>query len=779
MNLDPFLDEIKGKVATRFDNADRVRSFSQFFGDFLACPRRYLRCAPQYILDMVNAFGTREATRIGRDAVRYKVFDRDFFSGEPELAGQERVQEELYSHLVAAAKQGKTEKMLLLHGPNGSGKTTVVECLVRGLEHYSRSEEGALFNFNWIFTEADNPDRIGFEGLGDDTAEDDAAPESYAHLKEKHVSAKINCELRDSPLFLIPRHLRREIIDKAIESCPEEARPRFAYDYFIDGDLCQKCKRIFDALLLLSQGDWRKVVRHVQVERFFISKRYRTGAVSIEPQGNVDAAARPIQHENSWNIPAVLRNISLYEPVGDIVDANHGLLEYSDFLKRPMETNKYLLTTCEHGTVNLTNCIAYLDIFIIGTSNEKQLNIFKKSPDFSSFKGRMELVAVPYLLKYSMEALLYTRQIRLYSRDRHVTPHTAKVAALWAILTRLRRPNPERFDPALRKVVANLSPLEKALLYDSGETPIRLPDDERKALRAGIIKIRREFEDVEGEFEGIPGFEFEGRRGASPREMLTMLARAAESRFYSCLTPMAVFKALEELLKDSSLYDYLRIPVDNGYHDVHRFLEDVQDVYLRWVTEEVYDSIELIDEGEYDRVFLEYFRHVKSFHTKEKVFNPVTDSYEPTNEELMNSIESLLNIKEEKKEFRSRIITRIAAWSLDHPEEKLDYQDLFPEISAAMRKNFYSERNRLLTLVEEDILKYGTDEFDLLSPQDKEQVEHALTNMKAKYNYCDGCARDVIAFVLKLRKDREKTSDTAGQRTGHGKTKKEKAGSGT
>ena len=30
--------------------------------------------------------------------------------------------------------------------------------------------------------------------------------------------------------------------------------------------------------------DWKKLVRHVQVERYYISKRYRSGAVAIEPQ---------------------------------------------------------------------------------------------------------------------------------------------------------------------------------------------------------------------------------------------------------------------------------------------------------------------------------------------------------------------------------------------------------------------------------------------------------------------------------------------------------------
>ena len=202
-------------------------------------------------------------------------------------------------------------------------------------------------------------------------------PESPSPIWKRRTPApKIPCELRDPPLFLIPRAIRADIIEEALKGCPDENRPHFPYDYFLEGDLCQKCKRIYEALLLSYHGDWKKVVHHVQVERYFISRRYRNAAASIEPQGNVDATTRFIHHENSWNIPPILRNVSLYEPVGDIIDANRGILEYSDFLKRPPETNKYLLTTCESGTVNLNNCIAYLDVSIVGTSNEKQLKPF-------------------------------------------------------------------------------------------------------------------------------------------------------------------------------------------------------------------------------------------------------------------------------------------------------------------------------------------------------------------------------------------------------------------
>ena len=745
--------DIQKKVLEGFESADRVRSFDQFLADFTKNPRLHLRTAPQYILDMLEFLGTRASARVGKQAVRFRIFDRDFFSGEPLLVGQERVQEEIHRNLLAFAKRGKADNMLLLHGPNGSGKTTIIECLVRGLEFYSRSDAGALLKFNWIFTEREGRlDRIGFETA---VGEEDDRADTYAYLDQKEISSKLLCELKDHPIFLVPREHRVQLIDEAVKKAPEVNRPLFPYDFYLEGDLCQKCKRIYDALLIAYKGDWRKVMRHVQVERFYISKRYRLGAVSIEPQGNVDAGVRPIHPEHSWSLPQVLRNMTLYEPVGDIIDANRGILEYSDFLKRPLEVHKYLLTTCERGTVNLSNCMAYLDVLIMGTSNEKQLSVFKRTPDFSSFKGRIELIPVPYLLRFSTEIELYKKHIDSFSRDRHVTPHASEVAALWAVLTRLRRPNPKNYSGVLGSVVQKLTPIEKAKLYDSGESPSRFSEEERKALRSGILKIRQEFEEDEGEFEGIYGAEYEGRRGASAREMMSILARAAELKHYRCLTPMAIFEALEELMKDSSLYDFLRIPADGPYHDVRKFMEDVREEYFRWVTDEVYDSINLIEESEYDRFFLEYFRHVKAYHTSEKVYNQGKNTYESPNEDLMGSVEKLIKIGESKDAFRSQIITRIAAWSLDHPQTKIEYHRLFPEIYDAMRENFYKERNRLLTLIERDMLKYGTDEFSHLSASEQNQVRRALSNMKSKYNYCEDCARDVIAYVLKWRPERE------------------------
>ncbi|MFQ5653818.1 MAG: serine protein kinase PrkA [Planctomycetota bacterium] len=749
MQIESYLQHFQERSKERFQARQRIRSYREFLEDFTADPYPYLRTSARYCMDMFKHYGSEEVQRIGTKDRRWKVYDLAFGLSSDPLVGQERLQNAIFRQLLQFSQRGASDKMILLHGPNGSGKTTVVEALFRGLELYSSTPEGILCRFNWIFTEREEGDgRIGFER---DEGDEDL-PDSYARLGPKEISARIPCELKDSPLFLIPKDERKGFIEEIIKgSSRVEEVADLNYQYFLEGDLCPRCKMIYDALYTAYQGDWSEVIRHVQVERYYISNRYRQGAVSIEPQGNADAGTRPITYEPSVQIPAVLQNLPLYEAFGDLVDANRGIVEYSDFLKRPLEANKYLLTTSEKGTIHLQFYTEYLELVILGTANEKQLALFKRNPDFSSFKGRIELIAVPYLLMYSKEAELYERHIGHFSRGRHVTPHTATAAAMWTVLTRLRRPSAKNYPPDLAPVVSRLSPIEKAMLYDEGKVPFHLKEEERKLLTSSIRKIRDELNEAEGEFEGIYGAEYEGRRGASPREMMSLLADAAENHKYTCLTPMAVFEELEKLIRDTSVYEFLRLPVDNGYHDCQRFIEDVKAQYTETVSQEVYESIGLVEEREYERVFAEYFHHVKAYDLGEKLYLRARGEYIEPSEDLMARIEDLLSLNEPIAQFRSNLIMKIAAYSIDHPDEPINYRSLFPEIYSTLKQSFYRERDRTLTIVEQNILRYYTDEFRFLSKEEQAQVEQALERMESQYGYCKECAKDVIAFVLRSR----------------------------
>jgi predicted Ser/Thr protein kinase len=232
---------------------------------------------------------------------------------------------------------------------------------------------------------------------------------------------------------------------------------------------------------------------------------------------------------------------------------------------------------------------------------------------------------------------------------------------------------------------------------------------------------------------------------------MSLLADAAENKKYDCLVPIAVLEELERLVKDTSVYEFLRVPVDNGYNDCPRFIEDVKEYYRRLVEQEVFDSIGLVEEHEYERVFEEYFHHVKAFDLGEKLFIPARGEYVTPSEDLMRRIEGLLALREDVARFRSNLMTKIAAYSIDHPDEPINYRVLFPEIYSLLKQSFYRERDRALMIIEQNILRHFTDEKGFLDEKERGEVERALAKMSGKYGYCPNCARDVIAFVLRTR----------------------------
>jgi len=179
------------------------------------------------------------------------------------------VQARLYEVLGEFARRGRPDRFVLLHGPNGSAKSSIVEALVRGLERYSNTDAGALYRFSWIFCEGGERDRLGFQP---GRVVDDAR--SLAEVDERMVSSRIPCELKDPPWVLIPRDLRRAFFESALRDAPEAERARFQWtDAVLDGDMSPKARTIFDSLLKAYGGDWSKVVRHIRVERFDISRR--------------------------------------------------------------------------------------------------------------------------------------------------------------------------------------------------------------------------------------------------------------------------------------------------------------------------------------------------------------------------------------------------------------------------------------------------------------------------------------------------------------------------
>src|SRR4051794_34501723 len=435
-----WLARTTGEMREAFTRNRRVISYDEYLNLFATDSIRQLRSAGQYVRDVFDYFGT-DTVRTPRGVmIRWRLFDCPWDHGKDSLMGQEEVQAAVYRLVSNFAREGRTNRLILLHGPNGSAKSTFVACLQRSMEHYSTLPEGALYRFNWIFpSQKLTRGGIGFGGGGN--FETGGASDTFAYLEDDLIEAKIVDEMRDHPILLLPRTKRRELIEQRLEGPIRDGyRPA---DYLLRGDLSHRNRQIFEALLSSYHGDLAKVLRHVQIERFFVSRRYRQAAATVEPQLAVDARSRQLTMDRSLaSLPPALQSLTLYEYQGELVDGNRGVIDFADLLKRPLESYKYLLGTVEQGRVSLDVASLELDTIFIGSSNEGYLSAFKEVPEFQSFKGRMELVRVPYLLDYRVEQKIYEAQIKVAHSQlgKHVAPHVAWTTALWAVLTRMKKP---------------------------------------------------------------------------------------------------------------------------------------------------------------------------------------------------------------------------------------------------------------------------------------------------------------------------------------------------
>lgn len=735
------LRELGDDIRDAYVQNRRVMSFAEYLELVEEAPQHQLRSASQYVKDCFDHYGTTDVRYPWGPVRRFKLFDCPWDEGREALIGQEEVQNRLYRSLGNFVHEGTSNKLVLMHGPNGSAKSTLIRCIGRALQHYSMQPEGAVYRINWIFP-AQKISRAGI-GFSSNEYTDSAHGDTYAYLPDELIDAKLRDELRDHPLFLIPVDKRQALIDR-LASEQGDMDGFVLSDYLCYGRLSHKNRAIFESLLTSYQGDYLKVLRHVQVERFFVQHRYREGYVTVEPQLSVDATERQITADRTISaLPAALQSISLWDYGGELVDANRGLIEFSDLLKRPLEAYKYLLATVERGSVSLNTATLFLDLVFLGTSNEIHLSAFKEIPEWQSFRGRLELVRVPYLLDYGQEQQIYQQKIREAAGRRHVAPHCAYVAALWAVLTRMRKPQADRYPKEVAEVIARLSPLEKAELYAKGQVPDGLSGKQARDLLAHVEALWRES-------ESYPNYE--GRTGASPREILTVLFNAADSPQYDYVSPVAILDQIDELCKQVSVYDFLKQDsLPGGFHDNRKFIGLVRDRLIDCIDDEVRSALGLVEESEYSRLFERYVSNVVHWTRNEKIMNPATRRLEDPDENLMREVEGTLGVGSPADDFRHDLISKIGAWSLENPNVRPDYIGIFADHFRRLKESYFEKRRKQVRRGIDEVISLLTGSERSLSDEERTRARATVNVMVERFGYNEASARDAIGLLARSR----------------------------
>ncbi len=724
------------EVNKEHGRATWIRSFDEYMRSFEQHPEREVRTCNMYLKDMFDHFG--RAPRGG-----FNLFATEHPDAPP-VSGQAHVQQRLYLALQNFIEEGFNNKFLLLVGPNGSSKSSLIKKIMLAAEDYSSTDAGALWTFSWIFP----IDTFVKGSLGLSNTPGERHLTSYAYLEDKDISAILASELKDHPLLLIPQKARQTLITSALKNHPERLKAA-QKTYLWNGDLSQRNRLIFDALLKNHKGNFDEVFKYIRVERLFINRRYSSGATTIEPQLHVDAHMQQITMDRRLaSLPPSLQSLNLFSMNGEVVHANRGILEFSDLLKRPLDTFKYLLMTMESKTINIGGILTELDIFFIGSSNEIHFSAFKQHPDFNSFKGRFTFVRVPYLMSYADEQQIYREQVKNISGKGRFEPHALEALCLWAVMSRMRAPSARNYgEERLGKIAEDLSPLEKSLLYAYDETPEHLDSEARQLLKMHVEDVAREYDN-----DGM----YEGKFGISPREVKGIIYELADKHAY--VTFVEVLEILKELAEKKQDYDFLNITPQGDYHNPQAHITLIEGHELQQLDQEVREALGLVDERSYEDYLARYVVQINAMIKGEKVKNTVTGKFEAPDAYFVKEFEANVGLSEAPERFRSNLIARLGAYALDNPGRPISYADVFDDIVRQLQESFRKEQAKQIGRVGKGLVLYLEEqrsgrESTSLTSENRQLIRNILEGMARSYGYSREGAITLLQYLLKKRYD--------------------------
>ena len=477
-----------------FNHLNWEGSFQDYL-DLVGENPRIARNAYQRVFDMIMSFGTRKYHEYKKEIIRYNFFDDPIGGGVDAVFGIDVHLMKLVNFFKSAASGYGTEKrILLLHGPVGSAKSSIARIIKKGLEHYSKTDEGALYTYYW--SDKEETEILGGQKVFDSPMHED-------------------------PLKLVPLEVRESFLAALNKGLKHGEKIK------IKGEVNPACRYILRQYMLKYKGQWDQVMDHIRVKRLILSEKDRCGIGTFQPKDEKNQDSTELTGDINY------RNIAKYgsdsDPRafnfdGEFNIANRGIVEFIEMLKLDVAFLYDLLGASQEQSIKPKKFSQTdIDLIILGHTNEPEYKKLQNNEFMEALRDRTVKIDVPYITRLDQE-------IRIYKKDFnsgriphvHLAPHTIEMAATWAILTRLEEPKK-----------SDLTKLQKLKLYN-GKT---LPGYNEENVK----ELRKEANN-------------EAMTGISPRYIQDKISNSlVKNGHVGCLNPFMVFNELETGLKHHAL----------------------------------------------------------------------------------------------------------------------------------------------------------------------------------------------------------------------------------
>jgi len=664
-----------------FQTLNEEMSFEEYI-DLLHEKPKLCRNSFQYIYDMIVEPGVETFERYRKTYRRYK-----FFSEDPQspIYGLEETLDDLVNFIKGAAGGYGTEhRVLLLHGPVGSSKSTICRIIKRGLENYSRTDAGAWYTYKWVNLPTEGEDFL-------------------------YTNSVDECPMFQDPILLMEPNMRAKLIKDLNsvlkEQTPEEEQAEM-YELSSEGGLNPRCRLFMQHLLKMHGGSWEKVVKeHIRVIRRTHSEVDRVGIGTFQPKDEKNQDSTELTGDMNFGKIGHFGADSdprAFNFDGEFEVANRGMLEFIEALKLANEFLYDLLgASQEHQIKPKKFSQVQIDEMIIAHTNNPEYEKLRNNKHMEALRDRTIKVDVPYLLRWDDEKAVLEQDYGPDKVKQHIMPHTLDIASFFSVSTRLEVPEDEK-----------LNIRDKVKLYNGKSLPGWTEDS---------VKELRDKYSSEGMFGGVS-------------------ARYVQDKISNCLAKnheyINVFMVLNEL-KEGLAESALITDVEQVRH--YEFcIEEAKNELDDILKNEVQKAL-VADENAIVRLCAKYIDNVIAFVNKEKVTDPITGKNIDPNERLMRSIEEKIDVPEQGvDDFRRSIAAFIGTLANKGKEFQWDSN---PELKQALQKKIFEDTKdhiKIATL---------SSESSVVDPDLQEKIDAIKTRLIDNHGYNDKSASDVLEYV--------------------------------
>ena len=495
------------------------------------------------------------------------------------------------------------------------------------------------------------------------------------------VYALDGCPIREEPLHLVPKHLRPQF---------EEV-----LGVKIEGDLCPICRyRLKNEF----HGNYEEFP--VTSVDFSIRSRKGIGVVPpVDPNnqdtsvliGSVDISKMDLYPEDDPR---------LFSLNGAFNVGNRGMVEFIEVFKNDVEYLHTMITATQEKSIPSPGkgSMIYFDGLIIAHSNEAEWNKFKSDHTNEAILDRIVKIEVPYCLELNEEMKIYEKILKQSNFKAHISPHTIKVASMFAILSRLNPSN--KVDPMTKLKIYN----GEEIVENGGTKKIDVMELKEEAQR-------------------------EGMTGISTRFIMKAIDNCLSESEHNCINPLSVLESMIKAVKELTIAE----------EDKKRYLGFLQDTikkeYNKILQKEVTRAFLVGYQEQAEDLFNNYLDHAEAFVNKTRIKDKNTGQELEADESFLKSIEEQIGIVgTAAKGFRQDVTSYM--FSLMRKGSKVDFNSYEP-LKEAIEKKLTASVKELSRVITQAKVR------------DKEQNKkyNAMVEEMKRNGYCDHCCNVILKYA--------------------------------